>query len=505
MRSIPRWGRHVVAPAAAAVYLVFWIAQSWGRGGVFENTVVFGLFALAIGLAYWMPVTSLALTLITPVLQLIGLIAPPSDTTWPSYGAVGFVMFFVALRPSPWLRFGGLAVAAAVAAMGAWLMAVPTLARPEVWGSWVGSNGGLSLQLSLLTASLFGVYAGAWAAGFAFASFRRVRTVNLALVETESRAEEADFELRLALDRARISRDVHDALAHSLAVVVSQAQGAIALRAVRPEVADESLQTIAEVGRTALLDVRRLVERITQDDDVTAPRQTLADVDTLIASMRDLGMEVTVTRLRPEPAPPEPIALAPSQELAVYRIVQESLTNALKHAGTPSVVGVVMAWTTEGFSVTITSSGRGDPLVAARRGPERGAGIRGMTERARLAGGTLTAEPSDDGASFVVRLFVPGGPVSAATASIPLMTSAGLRPARPRPAVTVEPEPFGHPRAPLPRPSAPRAVEVPVSAAAPGVAAGPGAAASPSVTAAPGVTASPGATASHRPTEENRA
>jgi len=403
MTNVRRWGRHVVAPISAIVYFGFWVASTWGNGGVADNAVVFGLFALAIGLAYWMPTTALVLVIVVPVLQLFGIVEAPREDTWGAYVAIALVMFFVAVRPSPWLRLAALLIAAGVAALGAWLLAVPTITRPYVWSSWVGTGaaGGLRLEFSLLTAALFGVFAGAWAIGVAFASIRRVLVIRRALEATETRFEATDFELRIAQERARISRDVHDALAHSLAVVVSQAQGAIALQHTRPEVTAESLQNIADVGRTALLDVRRLVERITQDDDVTAPRETLADIDGLVSSMSEVGMAITVT------SQGEPGDLAPSQELAVYRIVQESLTNALKHAGTTSTVVIALDWSEPGLSLLVTSRGRGAPLVAARAGVDRGAGVRGMTERARLAGGWLTAQPSSDGSAFEVTVFVP--------------------------------------------------------------------------------------------------
>ena len=411
MADARRWGRHVVAPAAALVYFVFWVASSWGRGGVADNTVVFGLFAVAIALAWWIPTTSLALVVVVPVLQLLGLAEAPSQDTWTAYVAIALVMAFVAVKPSPWLRLAALLVAGVAAGLAAWLLAVPTLTRPQSWSTWVGAGTtGLRIEFSLLTAALFGVFAGAWAIGVAFASIRRVLVIRQAL-------EATDLELRLAQDRARISRDVHDALAHSLAVVVSQAQGGLALQATRPEVAEESLRTIAEVGRTALLDVRRLVERITQDDDVTAPRETLADVDALVVAMREVGMEVDVTT-EGAPGPEGPAgALAPSQELAVYRIVQESLTNALKHAGTSSRVAVQLDWRGRGLTLQVTSRGRGAPLVAARTGADRGAGVRGMTERARLAGGWLTAQPSADGTAFEVTAFVPTTGASSVVAS----------------------------------------------------------------------------------------
>jgi signal transduction histidine kinase len=257
----------------------------------------------------------------------------------------------------------------------------------------------------------FGIYAGAWALGVGVANVLKIRSISRVLISAETRLEETDFELRLAQDRERISRDVHDALAHSLAIVVSQAEGALALRSVKPEVVGDSLRNIATVSRTALVDVRRLVEQIQEDDDVTTPKATIADIDSLVTHMREIGMDASLRLLG------NPVSLMPSQELAVYRIVQESLTNSLKHGGPTSTVTVVLDWRGPGLAVLVTSAG-GTPLIKERADPDRGVGIAGMKERARLAGGWLTAELSDDG-SFIVTAFLSTHEWASAAAGAP--------------------------------------------------------------------------------------
>ena len=393
------WVPRLAAPVGAAVFVLLWIVAEAGRAPFVEKVVLFGLFGLAIALAVWTPWTSIALVVTIPALQLAGWVQPPDSTTWPTYLAIAFVAFFAAFARSVAVRLVALAAAGASSGLAAVAMAVPTLARPYVWSSWVGGGQGTKTDVITLAASLFGCAAAAWAVGIFLSSVLRVRRIGQVLERTETRFHETDFELRLAHDRARISRDVHDALAHSLAVVVSQAQGALALAATRPEVVEQSLRTIADVGRTSLVDVRHLVERIQQDADDASPRETVHDLDRLATTMRDVGMTVTVRHLG------DTGDLLPSQELAVFRIVQESLTNALKHSGSQSTVDVALDWRGPGLALLVTSSGD-DPLVAARRGTGRGTGLVSMTERARLAGGWLTAELGDDGV-FVVTAFVP--------------------------------------------------------------------------------------------------
>jgi len=243
----------------------------------------------------------------------------------------------------------------------------------------------------------FGLFSGAWAVGIAGASLR----LNRVLRAAESKLEETDFELRLSHDRARISRDVHDSLAHSLAIVVSQAEGALAFQQARPEVATDSLHNIANVGRMALIDVRHLVEQIQDDDTLTGWKPTTADLDVLVRNMRNVGMRIEFH------AEGTVGTLAPSHDVTVFRIVQESLTNALKHAGPTSRVAIVLDWSSTGLSIRVASE-QGTPLMPGGSG-NRGIGIRGMKERARLAGGWLTADLLED-RQFVVSALIPVEP-----------------------------------------------------------------------------------------------
>lgn len=396
-QNASRW----LPPIAGAVFAATAIASEVGRVNIIEKSVVFTLFGVAIGLAGRWPGIALGAVTAIPGLQIIGVLYPPSAVTWPTYIAIGIVGLFAGFWGSGWTARLALPTGLLASALAAYRMVTESW-QEGLWGSWTGSwlmyrEHPVVEDFVMLSLVGFGVFAGLWAFGAAAGGVVRNRSISGVLRAAESRLEETDFELRLSEDRARISRDVHDALAHSLAVIVSQAEGAMALKASRPKVAGEALKNIATVGRTSLVDVRSLVERI-HGDDVTAAKPTIADLDELVHSLREIGMDVTKQVLG-TPGP-----LSATHELAVFRIVQESLTNALKHGGAPVAATVTLDWQGPGLAILVTSRGS-NPT----EGDHRGIGIAGMRERARLAGGWLTAEPADDG-SFIVTAFVPASP-----------------------------------------------------------------------------------------------
>ncbi|MEO6115719.1 MAG: histidine kinase [Pseudolysinimonas sp.] len=208
-------------------------------------------------------------------------------------------------------------------------------------------------------------------------------------------------------ERVRIARDMHDVVAHSLAVVVAQADGARYLGSKDPAATDAALATIATTAREALSDVRVLLAQLrhTQDD---SPQPTLVDLDRLFEQLRGSGLKIA------KQVSGIPLALGTGQQLAVYRIVQESLTNALRHADPGHEVAVHFGWTVHGLDLTISSV-----LLAAKTtrtgrtaiigAPTAGHGIAGMTERAALVGGHLTAgvDASSGATRFVVHAWLP--------------------------------------------------------------------------------------------------
>ncbi|MGU3411087.1 sensor histidine kinase [Microbacterium sp. M1A1_1b] len=394
MTSTLRRFRHLLAPATGAVYVVLWILAETGRSGLADHIVVVSALAIAIGLANWMPATSLGLVVVVPLLQALRLLHRPTDTTWPEYLAIAIVVGIVGAGRSDLLRWLAVPVLAVASAAAAWAMVVPTVADQDVWGQWVGSSGGTRNDLVVITLAIAGASGIGWAVGVAIGATWRIGLARLRVVEAEHETEVTTVELQAEQERARIARDVHDSLAHSLAVVVSQAQGAAAI-AVRDEHAVRALTDIAEVSRAALGDVRALVERI-QGAGVDT-RLGLDAVPMLVDDMRELGMHAEFEQHG------EPGHCAPGAAGAVHRIVQESLTNVLKHQGRTASARVVLDWRGPGLGLVVTSTGA-QPLVELD-GP--GSGVAGMQERARLAGGWLRAGAGDAAPEWVVTAWLP--------------------------------------------------------------------------------------------------
>jgi signal transduction histidine kinase len=245
------------------------------------------------------------------------------------------------------------------------------------------------------------VLVGIWAFG---RWMRRRARESLDLTE---RAEAAERDLQeeaaraVAEERARIARELHDLVAHSMGVIVIQAQGAQRAIGTAPEQARAALASIEAAGRTGMAEMRRLLGLLTttEEDVGTTPQPTLKEVPDLVARVRDAGLAVDLTiegTVRD---------LQPGVELTGYRVVQEAMTNVLKHAGT-STVEVRINYQTDFLEIEIRDRGsRGDDVgAAADRG---GHGLVGMRERVGLYGGTLRTGLRPDGQGFTVHARLP--------------------------------------------------------------------------------------------------
>nr|WP_277606631.1 sensor histidine kinase [Rhodococcus aetherivorans] len=201
---------------------------------------------------------------------------------------------------------------------------------------------------------------------------------------------EKETELAALGERTRIAREMHDIVAHSLTVVIAQADGGRYAAPQHPEGAVSALTAIADTGRRALSDMRSLLAVLRED----GPREFRVapgpdDLDELIADLRGGGLDVEFTVTGPRRDLPA------GTGLTVYRIVQEALTNVLRHAGPRAHVRVRLAWLPERVEVEIVDNGRGAAaLVEPRPG---GQGLIGMAERARLHGGAVSAGPAPGG------------------------------------------------------------------------------------------------------------
>jgi len=206
--------------------------------------------------------------------------------------------------------------------------------------------------------------------------------------------------LAAADERAKIARDMHDVVAHTLSVMVAQADGGRFAAEKSPATAVRALDTIADVGRSALTEMRALLGVLRASDGAAAlgPQPSLDDIPALVAAMREGGLPASfVTTGTPRPLPI-------GAGLAIYRIAQEALTNVLKHAGPGATGYVQLRWESDDVELTVSDDGRG----AAARDDGAGAGLAGMLERAVIFGGTLTAGPRAGG-GYVVRARLPLG------------------------------------------------------------------------------------------------
>ena len=211
--------------------------------------------------------------------------------------------------------------------------------------------------------------------------------------------EQAEAARQAVIDeRQRIARELHDIIAHSVSVMTLQA-GAVRRR-LTPDQARErdSLLAVERTGRDALVEMRRLVGMLHEDDGVPsyAPQPGMRALDTLIGSVREAGLpvELAVEGARRD--------LPPGVDLAAYRVVQEALTNTLKHAG-PARAWVQIRWSPQELRIEVANDG--DAV-----GTAAGYGHVGMRERMRLYGGRLESGPRVDG-GYVVRAYVPIGTV----------------------------------------------------------------------------------------------
>jgi signal transduction histidine kinase len=221
----------------------------------------------------------------------------------------------------------------------------------------------------------------------------RDRRADLAEREREVAAREAVVE-----ERARIARELHDAIAHNVSMMVVQAGAERRVLDPSQESTRDVLETVEEIGRNALTEMRRLVGMLrTDDDDPLAPQPGLGDLPTLVGQVREAGLPV---ELHVEGAPRSlPVGL----ELSAYRIVQEALTNALKHAG-EARASVRVRYADDSLELEVVDDGAGAPAELASGGH----GLVGMRERVALYGGRFEAGRRPAG-GFTVRVLLPIG------------------------------------------------------------------------------------------------
>ena len=248
-----------------------------------------------------------------------------------------------------------------------------------------------------------GFVGGPWAAGLAI-RLRRERETELNAENERLRREQEEQAARaVAEERSRIARELHDVVSHAISVTVLQARGARATLDADPVAARRALDAIEQTNTAALGDMRRLLavlrdtepEGLATDDH--APQPSLAHLERLLTHVRDSGVPVEVDVVG------TPRNLPPGVDLSAYRIVQEALTNVLKHAA-EARARVVLEYADDALAVTVTDDGIPGPLNGNGHGG--GHGLIGIRERVAVVGGEVDAGPRPEG-GYEIRARLP--------------------------------------------------------------------------------------------------
>ena len=389
--------RVVLADALVAGVLVLFLGLAGGlvaiEIGGWSAVALPAMSSIALFLRRSWPMFMVSVIAFVSVLELVVLRSSsglPSDI---------FVLLAVhtAARYCPrWFGWSALmlAILGSIGAAYFWVFDNPVIGMPE------------RLQTAILTGlGLTSLAIAAFAIGRAQRGRHRAIQRQIASLGERNRLLQIEHEQAMALateqERARLAAETHDILAHSLAIIVAQADGATMLADRDPARAADALRTIADTSREALAEVRLKVAALRDgtdphDADSLAPSKTVGDIGDLIETVEAAGPRITLTTAG------ELGRIPPGPSLAAYRIVQESLTNVLKHAGPHPVVSVDVRIAGNALDVLVRDDGRG----AAGGGDHSGNGLRGMRTRAEQYGGSLLAGPRIGG-GFEVAAHIP--------------------------------------------------------------------------------------------------
>jgi signal transduction histidine kinase len=267
-----------------------------------------------------------------------------------------------------------------------------------VLASWRFALPGESLVSSLVF--LTGMVTAAMFVGM---TLRTRRAYLASVVDRAARLEiERDHQAQIAAtrERTRIAREMHDIVAHSLSVIIALADGASLTNAQDSAAATEAMRTVSATGRQSMTEMRRLLGVLRDDEEPSgrAPQPGLDQLPLLAERLRKVGPRLDLI-VAGEPQP-----LPPTEDATAYRIIQESLTNVVKHATGATTVSVMLDWRGDGLQIEIVDDG------TARRTDSRteGHGLTGMSERVALFAGQFVAGPVEAG-GWRVRASLPIG------------------------------------------------------------------------------------------------
>ena len=288
----------------------------------------------------------------------------PRQPLW--YGAL-IAMFTVAAQAPRWQRVSAVVIIA--------------------WGAFI------------LTGSFETAARGAllWTTAYAMGRAWANRQAYVRTLQERARHLERERELEAERERSRIARDMHDILAHAVSITIAQAEaGPVAMKQ-GPARTEAAFEAIATAGRDAMAQLRRILGVLDAGgESARSPQPTLAGIPGLVDQVSRVG-STSVTLI----VSGRPGTVTPDAEVAAYRIVQEALTNVLKHAGAKTVT-VTLDWRDGELVITVADDGRGPQTDG------RGQGLIGMRERAASCGGSASVGPVPGGKGFQVQARLPG-------------------------------------------------------------------------------------------------
>jgi signal transduction histidine kinase len=372
---------------AGAFGLIFGALELPSTDGASPVLVTLGM-AAALAVRRLAPGLALGVAWLAVLIQLAsGMLAVQSNV------AILFILYATGRYGDGVAKWAGLASAIGGGAIAATYTSFRVVGGID-FGALTNLPGAVISSMIGSVAAIF-VFVLAWTIGLLVRTSQSAKEEGVRRLQAQQEQRLAQQTVVVEQERNRIARDMHDVVAHSLAVVIAQADGARYAHHGNPEAMDGTLATIADTARSALGDVRLLLAELRHRQG-EGPQPLLTDIGALFEQMRGAGLDLRHTVSGVE------VPLPVGHQIAVYRILQEALTNALRHGENREPVLVDVIWRATGVTLRVENVvGEGGAGTDAF-----GHGIPGMRERAALVGGSFSADGAES-RRFVVCATVP--------------------------------------------------------------------------------------------------